>query len=273
MTYAVFDIETRIDKALVRSVYAPEGDVSDGEAYERVRAERRAESGKDFLPVSFHVPVSIAVGIVDRDAHLVDVETLGADNYSEEAIVREFWDRVERFPGTLVSFNGRNFDLPVLELHALKYGCPAPRYFNKQYGHRYRYSEEGHYDLYDFIGNHGVSRIRGGFDLLCKLIGLRGKGDIDGSMIQELWEEGRLPEIHEYCRQDVIQTYFLLLRVELMRGRIDQRQFQTAWEATQEFRDQLEGAAGVPDDGGASEGGDSYDDGDSGGEDDGGDGG
>ena len=240
MNYAIFDIETRVDKGLVKSVYAPREDISDRQAYERLRSERVAETGSDFLPISFHVPVSIAVGTVNSEAVLVSVETLGAGDYSEETIVRDFWERVERFNGTLVSFNGRNFDLPVLELHALKYGCAAPRYFNQRFGHRYRYSEEGHYDLYEFIGNHGVNRIRGGFDLLCKLIGLRGKGDIDGSMVQDLWEEGRLAEIHEYCRQDVIQTYLLLLRVELMRGRIDERQYEAAWAASQRFRDQLE---------------------------------
>ena len=44
----------------------------------------------------------------------------------------EFWRRVENFPGTLVSFNGRAFDLPVLEMQALRYGCQAPRYFNEK---------------------------------------------------------------------------------------------------------------------------------------------
>ena len=251
MTYAIFDIETRVDKALVKSVCAPKEEISDRQAYERLRSERVAETGSDFLPISFHVPVSIAVGTVNNDAVLNNVETLCAEDYSEEGIVRDFWERVERFTGTLVSFNGRNFDLAVLELHALKYGCRAPRYFNQRFGHRYRYSEEGHYDLYEFIGNHGVHRIRGGFDLLCKLIGLRGKGDIDGSMVQDMWEAGRLAEIHEYCRQDVIQTYFLLLRVELMRGRIDRGQYEAAWTASERFREQLEGSS-PPDPGDAA---------------------
>lgn len=251
MNHAIFDIETRIDKALVKSVYAPNEEVSDRVAYERFRAEQVAKTSSDFLPISFHVPVSIAVGIVNADGVLANVETLCEDDYSEEAIVRDFWERVERFTGTLVSFNGRNFDLPVLELHALKYGCRAPRYFNERFGHRYRYSEDGHYDLYEFIGNHGVNRIRGGFNLLCRLVGLRGKGDIDGSMVQGLWEDGRLAEIHEYCRQDVIQTYFLLLRVELMRGRIDQGRYEAAWAATERFREQL-GASPPPDQGDAA---------------------
>jgi len=240
MPYAVFDIETRIDKGLVSSVYFPKEQLSDEEAYERVRAERVQQTGSDFLPLSFHVPISIAVGMVNAEMVLTGVETLCETGYSEEAIVRDFWERVERFSGTVVSFNGRNFDLPVLELHALKYGCQAPRYFNQRYGHRYRYSEEGHYDLYEFVSNNGVNRIRGGFDLLSKLIGLRGKGDIDGAMVQGLWEEGRLDDIHRYCREDVIQTYFLLLRVELMRGRIEKEQYEAALERSQPFLDQLD---------------------------------
>ena len=195
--YAIFDIETRIDKELVKSVYAPKEDISNQQAYERVRTEQLEETGSDFLPISFHVPVSIAVGMVNGVGVLENVESLGAEDYSEEAIVREFWERVEPFNGTLVSFNGRNFDLPVLELHALKYGCRAPRYFNQRFGHRYRYSEDGHYDLFEFIGNHGVNRIRGGFD-------------------------------------------FLLLRVELTRGRINQAEYEIAWGATECFREQLE---------------------------------
>lgn len=240
MLYAVFDIETRIDKALIRSVYYPKESITDDEAYARACAERTEQTGSDFLPVSFHVPISIAVGIVNAEAVLTGVETLCADDYSEEAIVRDFWERVERFGGTIVSFNGRNFDLPVLELQALKYGCQAPRYFNQRYGHRYRYSEEGHYDLYDFLTNNGTHRIRGGFDLVSRLVGLRGKGDIDGSMVQGLWEDGRLDEIHRYCREDVIQTYFLFLRVELMRGRLDGEQYDKALAQSRRFKDEID---------------------------------
>jgi 3'-5' exonuclease len=164
---------------------------------------------------------------------------LCAQDYSEEGIVCEFWRRVEIFPGTLVSFNGRAFDLPVLEMQALRYGCQAPRYFNEKYGHRYRYSEERHYDLFDFLSNVGVHRIRGGFNLLARLIGLPGKTWVDGSMIQGLWEAGQLRLIHAYCRQDVIQTYGLFLRIELMRGRVSPEAYRAAWDAAAPFRAEL----------------------------------
>ena len=252
MRYTVFDIETRIDKALVRAVFFPQaGDdgLSDEDAYQQKRQQLLERQGNDFFPLAFHVPVSIAVGQVDEVRVLTAVETLtpdvadetaseavpsaAASTEAEAAMVRTFWERLERFPGTLVSFNGRGFDLPVLELQALKHGCSIPRYFRGRA--RYRYSDEGHYDLYDFLTNYGVHRLQGGFDALAKLIGLPGKTDMDGSMVQHYWEAGRLDDIHRYCRTDVVQTYFLFLRVELLRGHVTREQYEAAVAASEPF--------------------------------------
>lgn len=238
MRYTIFDIETRIEKNLVRAVYFPHTDITEEEAYQQVRQRLQQEQGSDFFPLSFHVPISIAVGQVNDERVLTTVETIYETDYSEEALVRNFWQRLERFPGTLVTFNGRNFDLPVLELQALKYGCSAQRYFSSKA--RNRYVEEGHYDLYDFLTNYGAHRLRGGFNVLAKLIGLPGKMEIDGSMVQQLWEDGRLADIHHYCRQDVMQTYFLFLRVELIRGRLAQEQYEQALTQSAKFRAELE---------------------------------
>ncbi len=245
MSFAVFDIETRVDKDLVKQIIFPEESISPDDAFRRHKEELLSERGgrSDFLPIVFHVPISIAVGTVGRDHTLSRVETLCEEDYSEEGLVREFWRRVEQFPGTLVSFNGRRFDLPVLELQALRYGCQAPRYFNQPRGHRYRYSDEGHYDLYDYMTNMGAYSIRGGFNTACHLAGLPGKQEIDGSKVQQLWEDGRLDEIHRYCRHDVIQTYFLFLRMELVRGRISPEKYEEAFAASSCFRKEVDSGA------------------------------
>jgi predicted PolB exonuclease-like 3'-5' exonuclease len=238
MRYTIVDIETRIDKLLVRAIYFPHTEMAEEEVYRQVRHRLMEEQGNDFFPLSFHVPISIAVGQVNEERVLTAVETLNEDHYNEEELIRNFWQRFERFNGTLVTFNGRNFDLPVLELQALKYGCQAPRYFSSKA--RNRYGEEGHYDLYDFLTNYGVHRLRGGFNLLSKLIGLPGKTGIDGSMVQQLWQEGRLSDVHRYCRHDVIQTYFLFLRVELLRGRLTPEQYNCTLAESRRFREELE---------------------------------
>jgi 3'-5' exonuclease len=235
MTFAVFDIETRVDKSLVNRVfYASEG-IDDEEAYGRFVAGARS----DFPPTSIHVPISIAIGEVDESYVLRSVESLALGDYSEEKLVREFWSRAERFKGCLVTFNGRHFDLPVLELAALRYGISAPNYFAEPNSPRYRYADARHLDLYEFLSNHGAVRLRGGLDLLLKMIGMPGKGTIEGARVQELYAAGRMDEIHRYCRSDVIQTHFLLLRVELMRGKLDQAGYLAARDAAARFMTEL----------------------------------
>lgn len=239
MAFAIFDIETRIDKRLVKQAFFPDEPIGDEEAYQRFRRDLLERRGGDFFPTTLHVPISIAVGSVSDNHVLRSVESLALDNYSEERLCREFWERAERFTGCLVSFNGRQFDIPVLELQALRHGIPAPSHFAEPGGGRYRYSDLRHLDLYDFLTNFGAISLRGGLDLLLKLIGMPGKGEIDGSQVQELYEAGRMEEIHRYCRNDVVQTYFLFLRVELMRGRIDRTTYHTARTASAHFLGEL----------------------------------
>ncbi len=235
MAFAVFDVETRVDKHLLNQVYFDGQALSDSEAFDRYREDLRRRRDSDFFPITLHVPISIAVGNVGDDYVLNAVESVALGDYSEEKLVREFWARAERFVGTLVSFNGRRFDIPVLELAALRHGIAAPAHFAEEGGARDRYSGVRHFDLFDYLTNFGAVSLAGGMDLLLKMIGMPGKTGMDGSMVQEYFEAGRLDEIHRYCRSDVVQTYFLFLRVALMRGEITEDIYRPAFEASQHF--------------------------------------
>src|SRR5438105_3390986 len=70
----------------------------------------------------------------------------------------------------LVSFNGRCFDLPLLEMAAFRYGCTAREYYQS----RNRYGG-GHIDVMDWLSNFGALRVNGGLDVLAKLLGKPGK--------------------------------------------------------------------------------------------------
>jgi predicted PolB exonuclease-like 3'-5' exonuclease len=226
MVYAIFDIETRIDKGLLNQTFFSGLGLDDNEAFRRFAAEKNS-----FVPTSLHVPISIALGTVDADYALTSVASLALDHYSEERIVREFWAWIEQFPGTLVSFNGRRFDLPVLELAALRVGISAPAYFSRPDSPRRGDAAARHLDLFDFLSNRGAVNLRGGLNLLLKMMGLPGKREISGANVQEMFEAGRLDEIHRYCCTDVIQTYLLFLRVELMRGRVTREVSEAHWSA------------------------------------------
>jgi predicted PolB exonuclease-like 3'-5' exonuclease len=234
MSLLIFDMETRVDKGLLRSVQYRGQALSDDEAYERMRDDLGWATGGDFFPLTYQVPISIALGSAGDDNILHSVEVLGADALGEAGLVQAFWTRLEAFDGTLVSFNGRGFDLPVLELQALRHGCSAPRYFGDRNGLRARYGR--HCDLYDFLSNGGAARIRGGLDLVAKLVGLPGKGTVSGADVQVLWERGDWKQIHGYCRDDVLQTYFLFLRVEHLCGRLSSEQLAQVEAATRDYR-------------------------------------
>lgn len=238
MEFAVFDIETRVDKQLLNRVFFPLHNISDDDAYERFR-EELSNRGNDFFPLTLHVPISIVIGKVGENHILRDIDTFGTPQDSEEDIARKFWAWLEEFRGCLVTFNGRRFDLPVLELAALRWGISAPRHFDDDNSARSRNSADRHLDLCDYLTNFGEVGLRGGMDILVKMLGLPGKVVLNGALVQEYFDAGRFDEIHDYCRADVIQSYFLFLRVQLIRGRLSQAAYEAAHSASSPFLAEL----------------------------------
>jgi hypothetical protein len=138
------------------------------------------------------------------------------DDHDERELLHDFSRFVGRAHPTLVSYNGRSFDLPVIALRSLCHGVPLAWYYQGR-GVRYRYSEEGHMDLCDWLADHGATR-SGSLDAVAKLCGLPGKVGVDGSQVEGLYRAGQLPAIQRYCLADVTQTAFLFLRFRLLQG-------------------------------------------------------
>ena len=119
----------------------------------------------------------------------------------------------------LVTWNGRGFDLPVLTLRSLRHGLSWPWYYQER-DYRYRYSEQGHLDLCDFLSDHGAARMTS-LDGAARLIGLPGKDGVDGSQVEGLFHAGQIEALRRYCLHDVTQTAFLFLRYRLLVGQLD----------------------------------------------------
>ena len=43
---------------------------------------------------------------------------------------------------------------------------------------------------------------------------------VQGDMVQDMYEAGRMREINEYCRCDVLDTYFVFLRTRVLLGQL-----------------------------------------------------
>jgi predicted PolB exonuclease-like 3'-5' exonuclease len=55
---------------------------------------------------------------------------------------------------------------------------------------------------------------------MAQLLGLPGKIGMSGDAVWDAWLAGRAAEIRDYCETDVINTYLIYLRFELLRGRL-----------------------------------------------------
>jgi hypothetical protein len=165
----------------------------------------------------------------------------GTDADEVEAKLLEDFSRfVGRQRTTLVTYNGRSFDLPVIALRSLCHGVPLAWYYNER-GVRYRYSEEGHIDLCDWLADHGATR-SGSLDAIARLCGLPGKVGVDGSQVEGLHRTGQLRAIQSYCLADVAQTAFVFLRFRLLQGQLAPEAYRAAVDA---LLAELEGDARV----------------------------
>ena len=224
--YFVFDIESVADGALVSRLKYPGEKLAPAAAIAKFRKELMEENGKDFIPYTYQLPVSLVIAKVARDFHLVDLVALDEAESRPHEIVRKFWDGWRKYDRpTLVTFNGRGFDLPLLELCAFRYGIQIADWFAEDARSfdqpRYRYNMAAHLDLHEWLTNNGASRFNGGLSLAANLIGKPGKMEVAGHMVQDLWDSGKAAEIHDYCRGDVLDTYFIFLRSRVLAGDID----------------------------------------------------
>lgn len=238
--YMVFDVESVADPQLVARLRYPGQDIPPEEAVRRYRAELLAKYDSDFIPYSFQIPVALVVAKVTADFRLVDVVALDEPHYRPHVMTQLFWRGWQAYrQPTLVSFNGRTFDLPLLELAAFRYGISIPGWFETagrlQDQPRSRYNMQAHLDLCELLTNFGSARFYGGLNLAANLLGKPGKMGIEGSMVQDLYWAGQLQTIVDYCRCDVLDTYFVFLRTRVLIGELPLEEEQKIVQETRAF--------------------------------------
>lgn len=218
--YFVYDIESVVDKPLLNKILYPGENLSDQEAYETHVNELMEKTGSNFVNAAFHIPVCLAGLALDKEYGIQKIGLLGEENRTPGNIVKHFWDMYNKGNFVLVDFNGRGYDIRLLELWAFRQGISIHyRHFDK-FGVRYRYSDDKHLDLHEAISNNLSIRYRGGLNLLSKMLGKPGKMDTKGDQVQQLYDAGDMTRIEDYCFGDVFDTYFVFLRWKVVRGHI-----------------------------------------------------
>lgn len=210
-------------------VVAPEWEEVDeatrGYLLERARDDEERDRVAERLALHLGLGRVVAVGLwnVDRGQGAVLVEGKGnawqpwpggpetAKLFlgSEKEILTQFWNTIPKY-GTLVSYNGRTFDAPVLLVRSTILGVIPTRSLIPS-----RYDVGLHCDLMEVLSFHGVTRDRYRLDYWCRRFGVDSpKSKLDGSQVGRYYREGRLLDIAEYCLQDTRATAALYQRIK-----------------------------------------------------------
>lgn len=129
----------------------------------------------------------------------------------ETELLTAFWDVAKHYD-SVITFNGRGFDVPFIYMRSAMLNVPISR--KDWLG--YRYQVEPHCDLADQLtfygggGRDGATR-RFTLDFYCKAFGIespKSKG-ITGYDVTRLINEGRYREVADYCLRDVHATALL----------------------------------------------------------------
>lgn len=238
MNVLVFDIETVPDVASGRCLHGLDG-LDDHDVANVMFHKRRQETGNDFLRLHLQRIVAIAVVLRSRDD--IKVWSLGEEKADEKEIVQRFFDGIDRFTPTLVSWNGSGFDLPVLHYRALLHGIQAPRYWEtgdedqsfrwNNYISRYH---NRHTDLMDVLAGY-QARANAPLDEIATMLGFPGKMGMSGDKVWDAFQAGDLTGIRNYCETDVLNTFLVYLRFELMRGRISAGEYEAECRLVRDY--------------------------------------
>lgn len=231
MTVLVFDIETIPDVDSGRTLYELEG-LSDEDTAKAMFGLRRAKVGNDFLP--HHLQRVCAISLLLSHGSQIKVWSLGDERSDEKELISRFFAGIDKHTPTLVSWNGSGFDLPVLHYRSLLHGISAPTYWengeNQQNFRWNNYLSRFHYrhlDLMDVISGY-QNRAFAPLDDISTMLGFPGKMGMSGSKVWEQYQEGQIKSIRDYCETDVLNTYCVYLRFELIRGVLTHEDYDNA---------------------------------------------
>jgi hypothetical protein len=228
MARLVFDIETsglpleQFDPVQQEYLFREAENLPDPAA----RAARREDIQRQFSlwPLTGQV---VCIAMVNADSNRGKVLYLAEDGSDdqhrnggaveylpcadESELLVEFWQVVERYD-SIVTFNGRGFDVPFLYLRSAVLNVDVSR--KDWLG--YRFQIEPHCDLleqltfYNISGRDGAAR-RFNLDFYCKAFGIESPKShgVTGMDIGRMMAEGKGFEIAEYCLRDVQATLSL----------------------------------------------------------------
>lgn len=222
----IFDIETIPCVETARKLLQLSNEVEDNTVIQKL-TEYHLEITKgsnDFHRQPFHKIVCISFMLCEienteygENYIIKEFKTGGRNNENESEILEKFCNFLQKHKPKIVSFNGKTFDIPVIQYRSMMHHIPCPWLYSKEFS--YKYNNEVHCDLIDAFSNFGSSaRIK--MTEVAALCNIPCKQNGSGNSVLEMYRNNQIQEICDYCEEDVLVTYILYLHYQMHRGAI-----------------------------------------------------
>ncbi|GAB4292434.1 MAG: hypothetical protein Kow0098_12400 [Ignavibacteriaceae bacterium] len=181
-------------------------------------AETREEKISDAIRFTSLYPFTakvVAIGIYDPDKNkgyiyyesdsfeqwLSEDEKFHYKGLPESEMIKSFW-KITEVTDQVITFNGRQFDVPFLMLRSALLGIKPGKNFMGN-----RFDTSTHIDLLEQFTFFGITR-KFNLDFYCRAFGIKSpkSKDISGMEVKTLYEAGRIKDIAVYCGKDVEAT-------------------------------------------------------------------
>ncbi|MCG2573137.1 MULTISPECIES: 3'-5' exonuclease [Acinetobacter] len=219
----VFDIETITDLNAGAHLYQLQ-DLSQDDLQQALNKLRRQEHGTDFQRIPLHEIVCISGLWMDEKG--LKLFSFSREHDSEATMLQKFLSIFEKRHPVLVSWNGSQFDLPVILFRAMYHGLSAPALFDQgeidsqkrfnNYQNRYHHQ---HVDLMDVMAMFNGRNFQK-LDDIAQLLGFPGKRQGAGYLVPEQIRQQAWAELTQYCEGDVLNTWLIYLRWMLLKGQL-----------------------------------------------------
>lgn len=231
MNVLIFDIETVPDTSGGAKLLELEG-LNKKDIIKAMEHTQFQKSGTMFQPLHLHKIVAISV--LYKNDEKLSLLSLGDEDSEESDLLNLFFSAIDKYQPQLVSWNGKGFDSPVIHYRALIHGVSSIKYWDKgdddrefkwnNYLNRYH---DRHLDLMDVMS--GYKKPASLTDI-AQLIGAPGKFGIDGSKVTDYYLANDIKKIRDYCETDVLNTYFVFLRYQLISNNISKDNYKKLLE-------------------------------------------
>lgn len=239
MSYLILDVESVVDDDLIyetsREIELWDDTTPQYESRDACLArvdskvctdEAKARAGGNcFIPLRFHRPVLVSMLLVGPDLRYIGYRT--HYSLSPTEVVRDTWDSIREAVQDLgveriITFNGKRFDLPLLELWAMRMELFLPFWFRgiglKVWENPRTLSEANpvHIDLTQILSGSGFPA--GDLHYWSRTMGLPGKIDTSGGSVAALVDAEKWDHVEDYCLCDCLNTLGIFMGVMATSG-------------------------------------------------------